>query len=227
MNRVYFVRHGEGVDNVARQFSYKKVDRPLTERGCLQASQTAEYLAGVHIDEIFCSPMKRAYETAQIIARRLNKELTMLDEFREVNVGDLDGQDFNNETWSLYHHITSAWYTGNSYVSYPGGEDYVTLWARMRSGWEKVLRDHSNSNFLIVGHGGIFTSTLKDLCPGLEISWLQNVEYYNCAITELAIEIMDGRLKGRVVDWANYQHMSGEANTKISAIPALSSIKRT
>lgn len=227
MNRIYFVRHGEGLDNVARQFSYKKVDRSLTERGRLQASQTAEYLTGLHIDEIFCSPMKRAHETAQIIARRLNKEITVLDEFREVDVGDLDGQDFNDGTWSLYHHITSEWYAGNLYVSYPGGEDYVTLWARMRRGWEKVLRDCSNSDFLIVGHGGIFISTLKDLCPGLEIHWLQNVEYYNCAITELAIEIVDGRLRGSVVDWANYHHMSGEANTKISAIPALASIKRT
>jgi broad specificity phosphatase PhoE len=52
MNRVYFVRHGEGVDNISRQFSYRKVDRPLTKRGRLQADQTAEFLAGRHIDEI-------------------------------------------------------------------------------------------------------------------------------------------------------------------------------
>lgn len=226
MNRVYFVRHGEGQDNVARQFSYKRVDRPLTERGQLQASQTSEYLAGMHIDEIFCSPMKRAHETAQIIAKRLGKELTIVPEFREVNVGDLDGQDFNDETWGFYHHITSEWYAGNSSISYPGGEDYVTLWARMRRGLEKVIRDKTNSDFLIVGHGGIFIATLKDLCPGLEISWLQNVEYYNCAITELELEIVNGGFEGRILDWANYRHMSGEANTKISAIPALASIKK-
>ncbi len=227
MNRVYFVRHGEGQDNVARQFSHKKLDRPLTDRGRLQASQTAEYLAGRHIDQMFCSPMKRAHETAQIIANRLDKELTILEEFREVNVGDLDGQDFNNNTWGIYHDITSEWYAGNSCVSFPGGEDYLTVWSRMQCGLKKVLESHSNRNLVIVGHGGIFISTLKDLCPGLEMSWIQNVDYYNCAITELEIEMAQGGLKGRIVDWANYHHMSGDASTQTTAIPPLASIKRT
>jgi len=226
MNRVYFVRHGEGQDNVARQFYDKRVDRSLTERGRLQAMQTAEYLAGVHIDQVFCSPMKRAHETAQIIAKRLDKELTILEEFREVNVGDLEGQDFNDETWGIYHDITNEWYAGNSLVSYPGGENYVTLWARTQRGLEKILTGHSNCHFVIVGHGGIFTSTLKDLCPGLEISWLQNVTYYNCAITELEMEIAHGESRARIVDWANYHHMSRAALTKASAIPPLASIKR-
>ena len=226
MNRIYFVRHGEGQDNTARQFSYKRVDRPLTERGWLQARQTADYLAGKRIDEIFCSPMKRAHETAQIIAQRLGRELTILEELREVNVGDLDGLGFSDETWSIYHDITHDWYAGNANVSYPGGEDYVTLWARMRRGLKKVVEDRSNCNFVIVGHGGIFTATLKEFCPGLEISWLQNVEYYNCAITELEVEIVNGELEGRIVDWANYHHMHGEALTKASAIPPLTSIRR-
>ncbi|HLO13434.1 MAG TPA: histidine phosphatase family protein [Anaerolineales bacterium] len=226
MNRVYFVRHGEGQDNIARQFSYKRVDRSLTERGRLQARQTAEYLAGLHIDQIFCSSMKRAYETAQIIAKRLDKELTVLEEFREVNIGNLDGQDFNKETWGIYHDITNAWYAGNSHVAYPGGEDYVTPWERAQIGFKKVIDGHSNCRFVIVGHGGIFTSTLRDLCPGLEISWLQNVEYYHCAITELEMEIVHGELRARIVDWANYHHMSGEAITKAAAIPPFASIKR-
>jgi probable phosphoglycerate mutase len=226
MNRIYFVRHGEGQDNVARQFSHKKVDRPLTERGRLQARQTAEYLAGRQIDKVFCSPMKRAHETAQIIARRLEQEITILEEFREVNVGDLDGRDFSDETWGMYHDITHEWYAGNSDLSYPGGEDYVTLWARTRTGLQKILEDHSNCSFVLVGHGGIFIATLKEFCRGLEVGWLQNVEYYNCAITELEVEIVNGELEGRIVDWANYHHMSGDAATRASAIPPLTSIKR-
>lgn len=225
MNRVYFVRHGEGQDNVARQFSYKRVDRPLTERGRLQAMQTAEYLANLHIDGIFCSPMKRAHETAQTIARRVGKEPTVMEEFREVDVGDLDGQGFSNETWGIYHDITNKWYAGNATVAYPGGEDYATLWQRMQIGFKKVIGDHSNGTFVIVGHGGIFISTLRNYCPGLELSWLQNVEYYNCAITELEVEIVNGELKGRIVDWASYRHMNGDAVTKASAIPPLTSIK--
>lgn len=226
MNRVYFVRHGEGEDNVARQFSYKQVDRPLTERGRLQATQTAEYLANIPIDGIFCSPMKRTLETAQTIARRLGKELTILEDFREVNIGDLDGQDFDDQTWAIYHDITHAWYTGNASVAYPCGEDYVSLWERMERGLKQVIGDHSNCNFVIVGHGGIFTATLKEYCPGLEIGWLQNIEYYNCAVTVLELDLVSGRLQGRIMEWASYAHMSEEALTRASAIPPLSSINR-
>ena len=226
MNRICFVRHGEGQDNTARQFSYKKVDRPLTERGRLQAGQTAEYLAGRQIDKVFCSPMKRARETAQIIARQLEKEITVLEELREVNVGDLDGQDFSDEGWGVYHDVTHGWYAGNSDLSYPGGEDYVTLWERTRTGLCKILEGLSDCKLVLVGHGGIFTATLKEFCRGLEIEWLQNVEYYNCAITELEVEIVSGELEGRIVDWANYHHMSGDAVTRASAIPPLTSIKR-
>lgn len=226
MNRVYFVRHGEGQDNVARQFSHKKVDRPLTERGRLQAMQTAEYLVGTPIDQIFCSPMKRTHETAQIIASWLGRQLTLVEEFREVNVGDLEGQDFGDETWGIYHDVTNQWYAGNSRAAYPGGEDYVALWARMQKGLKKIVGSYSNSTFLIVGHGGIFISTLKEFCPGLEIDWLQNAEYYNCAITELEIEIVNGELQGRIVKWASYDHMTEAALSRAAAIPPLASIKR-
>jgi broad specificity phosphatase PhoE len=227
MNRIYFVRHGEGQDNVARQFSYKKVDRPLTERGQLQAMQTAEHLAGVHIDAIFCSPMKRTHETAQIIADRLNMSLTVLEELREINVGDLEGQDFNDENWGTYHDVTNEWYMGNLQASYPNGEDYEMLWARLQRGLKSILDEHSGCNFVIAGHGGIFIATLRDLCPELGVSWLQNAEMYNCAITELEVELMDGELKGKMVDWANYHHMSEDVLSKKAAIPPLNSIKRT
>lgn len=225
MNRVFFVRHGEGVDNVARQFSYKRVDRPLTERGRLQASQTGEFLAGRNIDEIFSSPMKRAYETAQIIAGRLGKEITVLEGFREVNVGELEGKDFSAEAWREYHHVVGEWFAGNPLAAFGGGEDYVMLWERTRQAFGQMLDGKTGRNILLAGHSGIFIATLKDLCPGLDIAWLQNVEYYNCAITALEVELVDGELKGRLIDWANYSHLSEEALSRTPGIPPLESVR--
>jgi broad specificity phosphatase PhoE len=225
MNRIYFVRHGEGQDNVARKFSSTWMDHPLTERGRLQAKQTGEYLAGLSVDGIFCSPMKRAHETAQIIARRLNMEPTVLEDLREINVGDLEGRDFNDENWGIYHAVTNQWYAGKPHASFPRGEDYVTVWERTRRAYLLVLRNREKDSFVIVGHGGIFIATLKELIPGLEISWLQNAVYYNCAITELEVEIVDGQLKGRIIRWSDHHYLSGDALTTMAAIPPLSSIQ--
>lgn len=225
MNRIYFVRHAEGRDNVARRFSSTWMDHPLTERGRLQAAQTGEFLAGTHLDGIFCSPMKRTHETAEIIASQLNMGFTDLDELREVNVGDLEGKDFNDENWKIYHAVTNQWYAGNVYASFPGGEDYVAVWKRVRRGLLKILQNHDGCRFLVVGHGGVFVSTLREYCPGLETGWLQNVAYYNCAITELDMEIVKGELRGQIVSWARNDHLSGDAFSTTAAIAPLSSIQ--
>ena len=225
MNRIYFIRHGEGQDNVSRKFSSTWMDHSLTERGKLQALQTGQYLTGKHIDGIFCSPMKRARETAQIIAGQLQMESTILDEFRELNVGDLEGRGFTDENWAIYHNVTNQWYAGNPRASFPNGEDYVKVWERTRRGYLKVLQNHEDRNLVIVGHGGIFIATLKDFCPGLEISWIQNAIFYNCAMTELEMEISSSELKGRMVTWSDTHHLSEDALTTAPAIPPLSSIQ--
>jgi broad specificity phosphatase PhoE len=225
MKHIYFIRHGEGQDNVARKFTSTWMDHSLTERGRLQAQQTGDYLSGGRIDGIFCSPMKRAHETAQIIAGQINLELTVLDEFRELNVGDLEGRDFTDENWAIYHDVTNQWYAGNTKAGFPNGEDFVAVWERTKRGYLKVLRNHEKGHYVIVGHGGIFIATLKEFVPGLDIHWLQNAIYYNCATTELEMEVLNGELKGRIVTWSDNHYLSGDALTSAPAIAPLSSIQ--
>lgn len=224
MNRLYFVRHGEGQDNVARQYSCKRVDNSLSERGVLQAGQTAEYLARKSIDEVYSSPMKRAAETAQIIANRLAKEVTILENFRELDVGDLEGQFFSDENWEYYHGITSAWFEGSVELAFPGGDNYVTLWERWRAGLLQILAGKSDRNILLVAHAGIFTATLKELCPGVDVNWLMNAECYNCSISELEIEVLDGQPQGTLIAWSSHTHLSGEALRLVPGIPAKDSV---
>jgi len=221
LNLLYYIRHGEGVDNVARRFSYKNPDNPLTERGRLQALQTAQHLAARSFDGIYCSPMKRALETAQIIASPLKADPIVMEEFREVNVGDLEGMPFNDENWSIYHHLVNEWSSGNTRASFPGGEDYETLWKRMHRGLLQILTDRKGQVLLLVGHAGIFSATLKDLCPGTDLNWLKSAEYYNCAITKLEIESRNGDLQGRLIDWANYDHLDEQALSRVPGIPPM------
>jgi probable phosphoglycerate mutase len=227
MNRLYFVRHGEGQDNVARQYSCKRVDNPLSERGVLQAKQTGEFLAGKSIDEVYSSPMKRAAETAQIIAARLGKGVTILENFRELDVGDLEGQIFSQENWEFYLGITSEWLRGNVELAFPGGENHVTLWERWRSGLLQILAGKTGRNILLVAHAGIFTATLKDLCPDVDINWLMNASCYNCSITELEIEVSDGRPRGKLISWSSHEHLSGEALSLVPGIPPVESLENS
>jgi broad specificity phosphatase PhoE len=201
------------------------VDNSLTERGILQANQTAYFLRSKSIDEIFSSPMKRAFETAQVITTRLRKKLTVLENFREVDVGDMEGQHFNDETWGRYHSITSQWFKGKPDLSFPGGESYTTMWERWRNGLVQILKGKKDQNILLVGHAGIFISTLKDLSPALDVNWLKNAECYNCSITELEVEVLNGKPRGKLINWAGHGHLSGDALQLVPGIPPAESLE--
>src|SRR5215212_12254254 len=110
-NTLYLVRHGENPANLRREFSYRKVDYFLTELGVRQAEQTAAYFAslggglerdGRGIDAIFSSPLKRALQTAEIIGAATGHEVTVIEEFREINCGDFDGAPPTDALWE--HH---------------------------------------------------------------------------------------------------------------------------
>src|SRR6478672_925857 len=97
---VYIVRHGENPANINREFSYRLVDYSLTPKGVRQAEDTARFFRDKQIDAIYSSPLKRAVETAEIIAAPLGLPVALIEEFREINVGTLEEQPPTDENWA-------------------------------------------------------------------------------------------------------------------------------
>jgi phosphoserine phosphatase len=71
--KLYFVRHGETDSNLRK--SAVSFNDQLTEVGRKQAQKLAERISGIPIDIILTSPQKRTKETAEIIAKKINKEI--------------------------------------------------------------------------------------------------------------------------------------------------------
>ncbi len=219
MNRLYLVRHGENPANLTKQFSSRRVDYPLTEKGILQAEQTAAFFVARPVDAIYASPLKRAVQTARIIARPKGLPVVVMENFREIDVGDLELVPPSAAAWEFHDRIFLSWLSGRPDLQFPGGDDYHRLWRRMRSGVELVTRGRDGQNIIIVGHGGIFTATLADLCPEVNIREILTRQTGNCSITEVEIEPRDGSFRGRLVEWASCSHLSGEAANQVSGIP--------
>jgi broad specificity phosphatase PhoE len=219
MHRLYLVRHGENVANLTKEFSYKHVDYSLTPKGVLQSQQTAAYFTDKHIHEIYASPLKRARETAEIIATAITATVVILEHFREVNVGALERQPVSTQNWALYHRVFDDWFAGKSGTTFPGGESYVVLWERMRAGLQRVLAQKEGRNIIIVGHGGIFSATLKDLCPGIDVEWLRRRPNPNCSVTEIMAGWRDGTVEGELIHWASSTHLYGEAAEVVPEVP--------
>jgi broad specificity phosphatase PhoE len=214
VNTLYFVRHGENRANLTREFSHRKIDYPLTERGIEQARQTAGYFRDKRITAVYASPLRRAAQTAQILAAPLGLDVTLVEEFREINVGDLEGQPPSDANWALHDQIYEDWFAGRAEARFPGGEDHPTLLARMATGLREVTRGRSGEWLVVVAHGGILVATVNALCANFRVESIADARgaarVPNCAITEFAIETPsdpDALPRLMLRHWASCEHL--------------------
>jgi len=219
MNTLYLVRHGENRANLTKEFSHRLIDYPLTPKGVLQAQQTAEFFRDKAIHAIYTSPLQRARQTAEIIAAPHGLAVTVLEGLREVNVGELERRPVSAEGWALYTRIMEAWFTGRPDVCFPEGEDFTSLRERMRTSLEEMVGSQEGRSIIAVGHGGIFTMTLRDLCPDVDPEWLRGQDNPNCSVSEIALSRRNGRLYGEVVSWGAHSHLHGEAADLVPSAP--------
>lgn len=217
MNRLYLIRHGENLANLTLEFSHHQVDYSLTPKGQLQAAQTGAFFKGKRVDEIYASPLKRAMETAQPIADVSGVPVIPVEAFREVNVGEFEGQKPTAQLWARHNAIIAHWMNGHPETTFPGGEDYPTLLNRVHSGLTSILRGKQNHNIVIVAHGGLFAFTLRDLCAGVDQEILDR-GIANCSIITLDAQLVGDRLDARLIDYPSIDHLSGEALNLVSGL---------
>ena len=212
MNKIYLVRHGENIANITKEFSYKKVDYSLTEKGKLQAFQTAEYFKNIQIDSIYSSPLKRALETARIISEVIKQPFSINENFRELNVGKLEEMKPTKEAWEIFYDVTNEWLNGNGKVSFPEGESLNTLTARFKNGLIDINDKIKDKVIIVVGHGGIFTNGIIELLNITNKKGFYDQDNHNCSITELDIDVENKEIiKLELIKWASVEHLSGKA----------------
>lgn len=97
MKKLFFTRHGLTVLNVAGKWS-GSTDTPLTDEGRNQAKIAGQNITHEMIDLIVASPLSRAHETAEIIAREINyplEKIVLNELLVERHFGALEGQTWD------------------------------------------------------------------------------------------------------------------------------------
>lgn len=153
MSKIFLVRHGQDTDNAAGILNGRR-DTELTELGRTQARQVAEKLRDNDVQIIYASPLKRAYETARIIAEILKIDEVVVDEHlieREFGIlTDKPVADVPKYTDKILSTDQV-----NYFLEIEGAEDFPTLLGRGRKILREILERHPNKNILIVSHGDI------------------------------------------------------------------------
>jgi broad specificity phosphatase PhoE len=147
---VYFVRHGQSVDNASPVF--QSVNSPLSEKGVGQAESIAERLSTVPFEVLISSPVARAKETAQHISDKTGKETVFSDLFVErMKPDEIDGKPWTDEKANK---VWKAWeetlYTPGSRVS--NGENFDDIIKRVDKALA-YLEERPEETMAVVTHG--------------------------------------------------------------------------
>ena len=191
MTELYLVRHGETDWNRERRFQ-GHADQPLNDAGREQARELAERLAGEQIDAVYSSDLRRARETAEILAAQLDAEVVALRELREIDVGSWQGLSWP-EIEELHPDGAERWRRdGHGWES---GETYEQLGERIVRALGEIAARHPRQRVLVVGHGGTVRAT-RAFVEGVSVveSRGRSPAIGNCEVFRVVTE--DGTWRG-------------------------------
>ena len=152
MALLYLVRHGETDWNREKRWQGHH-DRPLSELGRSQASAAARRLAGEQLTRVYSSDLKRAWETAQMIAEVCGLDARADPALREVDVGNWAGltRAEAKERFPKAYARRRAGGTG-----WEGGETYEQMGGRVSAYVTRLLDGTGSSERLaLVCHSGV------------------------------------------------------------------------
>ena len=159
------VRHGETRWNQEnRVLGHTEIE--LNEKGRKQAERLALALKDETVAAIYSSPLRRARETADEIARFHGLEVVTDDGLKEVDAGELDGLTFQ-EMMERYGDFLQEWVKDEPSLKMPGGESIAELQGRAWPAVERIVGDHPDGVVILVSHA---FAILSIICKAIGLS---------------------------------------------------------
>jgi broad specificity phosphatase PhoE len=145
----YLIRHGSN-DMLPRALAGRLPGIHLNEQGRAEAQRVAERLQSKSIRYIFSSPMERARETAEPLARALNLPVQISEAMIEVDFGEWQGAEMTalnaDERWR-------RWTKFRSGLQLPAGEMMINIQARVVSEMIRLKDLHPGEHIALFSHG--------------------------------------------------------------------------
>lgn len=183
MTAFYLVRHG-ACDGLGETLWGRKAGVCLNDEGKAQARRLAERFSNIKLDAIYSSPLERALETAEAIARAAKLEVKQSHAFNEVDFGEWSGKSFEalarDERWRRFN-------TQRSVTKIPGGESFLEVQTRVVAGLERLSEQHANANVAIVSHADVIKAAVGYVA-GTPIDLLQRFEVSPASVSVIAID---------------------------------------
>ena len=184
MRRLLLARHGQSVSNAIRRFQGAQ-DVALSPLGLRQAEALGQAVSRRAIAHVYASPLERARHTAEIARAGLDLPLTVVDDLRELSLGEWEGctvEEIRSQPGDPY----ARWVRDPVQCRPPGGEPLADVQARVLRAVEGITAAHPNGDdVLIVAHGGVISALLAHWF-GLPLSSIWRIAVANGSLSEIA-----------------------------------------
>ena len=150
----HIFRHGQTDMNVAGRWQGQTVDLPLNAEGERQASELADELKQTGMEIVFSSPLKRAVQTAQIVAGALQIPVRIDDGLIEGCFGEAEGKT-REEIRTLYPETAEKWRCLDEQfmdVCFTGGESKRQIQQRISDTLQRIARESDRGIIGISAH---------------------------------------------------------------------------
>ena len=209
---VLLIRHGESTANASGVWQ-GQLDFSLSEEGRLQAAEAGRALKGTSISGIYASPLLRAFETAEIVAREAGFPGEIVPEpgLMERHGGVLEGhtwaeQEANNPKFVqkfLSLPEEERW-------AFAGAETDEEILTRFGDTLSKILSRHPSSagSLVVVSHGGVMRAFLRERFGPTVLPGDQRAP--NASFTRILFDASNSDAAQELLEVASTSHLAPE-----------------
>lgn len=191
--RIYLIRHGATESNRLRRYMSRSQEA-LSSEGRLQARQLALRMARHDLTAMYCSPLRRARDTAEIVAQPHALETAVVADFNELDLSRWEGltaAEIEAREPQAWH----TWCAEPARLALPGIESLAALQQRVRRGLEALAKHHAGQSIAVVTHDGIVRiAVLESL--GLTLDVYRSIAVDNTSLTTLDMAPERNYLRG-------------------------------
>ena len=148
---IIFLRHGQAENNTKKILAGRSPGVDLTQVGIQQAEQSGKMLESLDISAIYSSPIDRALQTAEIVGKHCDLEITNDDRLIELDMGKFTKMPYD-QIFAKHGNVFLKFYEGSNEVSENGVETFANVQKRVLDMVDFVVNKHKNQNVVLVTH---------------------------------------------------------------------------
>jgi broad specificity phosphatase PhoE len=201
--RVLLLRHA--VTAAPDLFHGAESDVGLGPRGVEQAHRVGVRIAAERPDAVYSSGMRRAAETARVIAEACGLAPLSWPGLHERGMGPLSGVP-RHEGWSAYEEAKAHWIAGRLEATHEGGESFAAMGERVTAAFRTLLDREAGRTIAVVAHGVVNRVLIASMAEGHSHADFDRISIDFVAVHDLR---WDGTTLRLAETWP------GEANTPV------------